>query len=70
MTFLEARKSLPAFARWSSSFGNPGEGGYTEYWRVRRGDHTERYEISNGSWMEREPFMWSLRRLEDEEAKP
>ena len=33
MTEQEARARLPADAKWSSSFGYPGEERYVEYWR-------------------------------------
>ncbi len=43
----EAYNQLPADAKWSSSFGNPGEGGFTEFYRTPNG---ERWIISNGPW--------------------
>ena len=49
MTYAQATAQLPANAKWSCSFGNPGEGGYTEYHRDAAGN---RYEISNGRWDE------------------
>ena len=36
---------LPADAKWSCSFGNPGQGGFTEVYRAPNGD---KYEITNG----------------------
>jgi hypothetical protein len=47
MTYQQITETLPANAEWSCSFGNPGEGGYTEYHRTPDGT---RYVISNGSW--------------------
>ena len=41
MTEQEARARLPAGAKWSSSFGYPGEERYTEYWR----SEADRYVI-------------------------
>jgi hypothetical protein len=45
-TYHEAAAHLPVDAKWSSSFGYPGEGGYCEYHRA--GGH--RYTIQNGHW--------------------
>jgi hypothetical protein len=47
MTYQDAIKTLPLGAKWSSSFGNPGDGGYAEYHRA--GD--DRYLIKNGNRM-------------------
>lgn len=55
---VEATRMLPDDAVWSSSFGNPGEGGFTEYYRTTNG---ERWVISNGSWMG--PAEWKCERL-------
>lgn len=60
MTYSEAIETLPANAKWSSSFGNPGEGGYTEFHRTPDGT---RYIIGNGTWMDFEPFIWTAREL-------
>ena len=38
MTRNEAFQLLPTDAKWSSSFGNPGEGGYVEYYRTLDGE--------------------------------
>jgi hypothetical protein len=47
MSMSEAYALLPADAKWSASFGYPGEGGFTEYHRTTLG---ERWVISNGPW--------------------
>lgn len=44
MTEAEAYETLPSDAKWSCSFGYPGECGYNEYHRTLSGD---RYVISN-----------------------
>ena len=46
-TYNEAVQQLPADAAWSCSFGYPGEGGFTEYYRTPAG---KRYIITNGRW--------------------
>lgn len=46
-SYSEAAAQLPADAKWSSSFGYPGEGGYSEYHRDHDGN---RYVIQNGPW--------------------
>lgn len=33
-SYHEARIKLPLNAKWSNAFGNPGKGGYTEFWRT------------------------------------
>lgn len=40
MTEQEARDALPPDARWSCSFGNPGEERYSEFWRDAAGRRT------------------------------
>ena len=51
MTQQQASAQLPADAKWSSSFGYPGEERYSEYWRDAAG---RRYFIQkNGS-------IWSI----------
>lgn len=60
-TYTEALSSIPAAAEWSSSFGNPGEGGYTEYHRTQSG---ERWVVGNGPYDTQRPFDWTARRLE------
>ena len=56
-TYSEARNALPADAKWSCSFGYPGEGGYSEYWRV----DGKRFEVSNGSGQfVFAPFVWTV----------
>lgn len=56
MTYKQAADMLPVDAKWSSSFGYPGEGGYTEFHRTPDG---RRYIISNGQWSASAPFSWS-----------
>lgn len=55
-----AYDSLPP-AEWSSTFGNPGCGGFTEYWRTKDG---HRYVISNGKWNAVAPFVWSVEQIQ------
>lgn len=43
MTYQAAINSIPADAKWSSSFGYPGEDNYSEFWRDTK---NTRYEIS------------------------
>lgn len=62
-SYHEARIQLPLNAKWSSSFGNAGEGGYTEFWRTPEG---VRYTISNGPWHLIEcEFDWHCQRVEE-----
>jgi hypothetical protein len=42
MTYDQAIGTLPPDAKWSCSFGNPGEDGYSEFWRDRDG---QRFEV-------------------------
>jgi hypothetical protein len=49
MTYEQALNTIPSDRKWSSSFGNPGEGGYVEYWRTADG---RRFSVSNGSYLE------------------
>ena len=44
--FDAAYGALPSEAEWTSSFGYPGEGGFTEYYRTPDG---RRFRVSNGS---------------------
>jgi hypothetical protein len=60
MTYTEALTQIPEAAEWSSSFGNPGEGGYVEYHRTQSG---ERWTISNGDWLAMRPFEWTANKL-------
>jgi hypothetical protein len=46
-TYAEATSILPANAECSSCFGNPGEGGYVEYWRTPDGGV---WTVSNGPY--------------------
>jgi len=63
MTYAQAAAKLPVDAKWSSSFGNPGEGGYHEFHRTPSGDL---WIISNGSsWMAVAPFTWTCRPAPD-----
>jgi len=61
MTYNEALALIPSDAKWSASFGYPGEGGYTEFHRTPSG---ERWIIGNGTWMDFAPFQWSAQKLE------
>jgi hypothetical protein len=65
MIYSEAKALLPANTKWSSSFGNPGEGGYVEYWRDPNG---VRYVVSNGDWLACAPFDWATHLLESDRA--
>ena len=47
MTYSQAAAKLPADAKWSASFGNPGFWGYVEY---HRDDAANRYILANGHW--------------------
>lgn len=58
MTYDQARSAIPANAKSSATFGYPGEGGYSEYWRTPDG---KVFEISNGPWDELEPFDWKVK---------
>lgn len=57
MNYKQAMQKVPADAEWSSSFGNPGEGGYVEYYRASDGS---RWKMSNGSYLETAPFAWAV----------
>lgn len=62
-SYADACALLPAGAMWSSCFGNPGEGGYCEYWRLPDG---RRWVVSNGpyhlcSW----EFDWHCQKVEE-----
>lgn len=52
MTEQQAYAKLPADAKWSSSFGNPGNDRFSEYHRTPDGT---RYEIGHvyGEWFVR-----------------
>lgn len=58
MTYQQAVATLPADAKWSSSFGYPGQGGYSEYHRTPDG---QRFEIANGTYLDFEPFTWTVK---------
>lgn len=56
MTEKQAYALLPKDAKWSSSFGNPGEGGFIEYHRTSAGQ----WIISNGPYfLSSSEFMWN-----------
>lgn len=58
MTYAEALAKLPEDATISTTFGYPGEGGYSEFHRRPDG---RRYEITNGPYYARKPFVWEMR---------
>lgn len=58
MTYQQAIAQIPADAKWSSSFGYPGEGGYAEYHRDAAG---KRWIIENGNYMAFAPFTWTVK---------
>lgn len=61
MTQQDAYRLLPKDAKWSCSFGNPGEGGFTEYHRTPAGD---RWIVSNGPhFLTPCEFMWNCVQL-------
>jgi hypothetical protein len=55
-TYSEAHAFLPSDAKWSSSFGNPGEAGYCEYYRSQG----ERFLIENSC----SDDTWSIKKVE------
>ena len=59
-SYCEALAQVPEDAKWSSSFGYAGEGGFVEYWRRPNG---QRYTISNGSYEAFSPFTWTFEAL-------
>jgi hypothetical protein len=59
MTKRQAYDQLPADAKWSSSFGYPGEGGFCEYYRDGNG---KRYMIENGSWSS-DGSEWTMKEI-------
>ena len=56
-TYDEAIKSLPEGAFLNTSFGWPGEGGYTEFHRTPEG---KRFMVTNGTYMATAPFTWKV----------
>jgi hypothetical protein len=62
MTYQDAQERIPCAAVWSASFGNPGEGGYNEYWSLAG----EVYVISNGPYYASAPFDWTVDNGEEE----
>lgn len=58
MSYQQAIDTLPAGAKWSNSFGYPGEGGYCEYWRTPDG---KRYQVSNGEYWRFAKFVWTVK---------
>jgi hypothetical protein len=65
-TYSELTDALPLNAKWSSSFGHPGEGGYTEYWR---NDAGERWVITNGPYNAVAPFDWTVTHWESDNPR-
>lgn len=62
-SYEDAATELPENAVWSSTFGNPGDGGYVEYWRQPDGT---RWTISNGPWHLIEcEFDWHCQKVEE-----
>ena len=55
MTLDQATDLLPTDAKWSCSFGNPGEGGFVEYYRTANGT---RWIVWNGVYDASAPFDW------------
>lgn len=62
MKYNEVIAKMPASASLSSTFGNPGEGGYSEIWRAPDG---RRWMVSNGSYLAFAPFAWTLQQIEE-----
>jgi hypothetical protein len=61
-TYGEAQSQLPQGAKWSCCFGNPGEGGYAEYWRDQEG---ATWIIANGPWhLHPSEFNWHCAKRE------
>jgi hypothetical protein len=59
-TFL---RHIAPQAKWSSSFGNIGEGGFNEYWRLHVYNGVDRrFIIDNGSW-DACPRVWRVTEL-------
>ena len=56
MTKKEAYDKLPPDAKWSCSFGYPGEGGFTEIYRTPDGN---RFQMQNGYFGDE----WSFREM-------
>lgn len=63
-TYAETAAEVPADAKWSCSFGNPGESGYVEYYRTPAG---ERWIVANGSWDSPWP-VWTCQKVEPDMA--
>jgi len=55
-SYEQAINSIGIDTEWSCSFGNPGEGGYSEYRRDAKG---RRFIVSNGSYLDSAPFHWT-----------
>lgn len=60
MTYQDAITKVPAGAKVTSTFGNPGDGGYAEFHRAPDG---RRWQITNGQWDATEPFDWAIREV-------
>ena len=58
MKLSEALAQLPTDAYLSCTFGFEGEGGYSEFHHTPDG---RRFEIQNGPYYARKPFVWSIR---------
>lgn len=70
MTYAQAIATLPSTARWSCSFGYPGEGGFREYFHGPRPDGRpgrRTYIIGNGQWFDLRPFRFSVAIIDQSE---
>ena len=61
MTYIEALNLLPADVTCTATFGNPGDGGYSEYWRSKVTG--ERWSVGNGSHLDTAPFNWIVKQI-------
>lgn len=59
MTYAQVVATLPDHAKWSCSFGNPGEGGYCE---IHRDEFGNRYILTNGDW-DSDGKVWKVERV-------
>jgi hypothetical protein len=66
-TYDLATVELPADAVWSSSFGQPGQGGFAEYWHTPAG---ARFVIRNGPWDALRPFAWTCEPVDAPAERP
>jgi hypothetical protein len=60
-SYNQALESLPAGARWSASFGNPGEERYSEIYRHPDG---RRWKISKVAALGNGLASWQIERIE------